>query len=39
LRELRAPASPFTRYAAAIRIRHLFHDRDEFTVVGMVKPD
>jgi 23S rRNA (cytidine2498-2'-O)-methyltransferase len=38
LRELRAPDSPFARHAAAVRIRHLYHDRDEFTVVGEVQP-
>ncbi|HTL67683.1 MAG TPA: SAM-dependent methyltransferase [Lacunisphaera sp.] len=34
LRELRAPDSPFGRHAAGWRIRHLYHDREEFTVVG-----
>lgn len=34
LQELRAPASPFAAHAAAVRIRHLYHDREEFTVVG-----
>jgi 23S rRNA (cytidine2498-2'-O)-methyltransferase len=34
LRELRAAESPFMRYAANVRIRHLYHDREEFTVVG-----
>jgi 23S rRNA (cytidine2498-2'-O)-methyltransferase len=33
LRELRAPPSPFAAHAA-FRIRHLYHDREEFTVVG-----
>ena len=37
LQELRAADSPFARYAAGCRIRHLFHDREEFTVVGSVK--
>lgn len=34
LHELRAPASPFAAHATAVRIRHLYHDREEFTVVG-----
>jgi 23S rRNA (cytidine2498-2'-O)-methyltransferase len=34
LRELRAADSPFTLHATAVRIRHLYHDREEFTVVG-----
>ena len=33
-RELRAPDSPVTRWAPGTRIRHLFHDREEFTLVG-----
>jgi 23S rRNA (cytidine2498-2'-O)-methyltransferase len=36
LHELRAPTSPFARQAGAFRIRHLYHDREEFTVVGGV---
>jgi 23S rRNA (cytidine2498-2'-O)-methyltransferase len=36
LGELRAPASPLAAPAAAHRIRHLFHDREELTVVGTV---
>jgi 23S rRNA (cytidine2498-2'-O)-methyltransferase len=34
LRELRAPGSPLTPHAPAARIRHLYHDREELTVVG-----
>jgi 23S rRNA (cytidine2498-2'-O)-methyltransferase len=34
LGELRDPASPFATHAAVFRIRHLYHDREEFTVVG-----
>ena len=34
LGELRAGESPFVRHAAAVRTRHLYHDREEFTVVG-----
>ncbi|WP_438480175.1 SAM-dependent methyltransferase [Oleiharenicola lentus] len=34
LRELRAASSPFGRYAKNLRIRHLYHDREEFTLVG-----
>jgi 23S rRNA (cytidine2498-2'-O)-methyltransferase len=37
LQELRGAESPFVRHAATWRIRHLFHDREEFTVVGSVK--
>ncbi len=36
LRELRAASSPLVGSAATFRIRHLFHDREEFTVVGRV---
>jgi 23S rRNA (cytidine2498-2'-O)-methyltransferase len=36
LAELRAPASPFVAHATNVRIRHLYHDREEFTVVGEV---
>ena len=38
LGELRAPASPFVTHATAVRIRHLYHDREEFTVVGTAGP-
>lgn len=34
LRELRAPGSILARHAAARRVVHLYHDREEFTVVG-----
>jgi 23S rRNA (cytidine2498-2'-O)-methyltransferase len=34
LREVRAAESPFTKYATNVHIRHLYHDREEFTVVG-----
>jgi len=37
LHEVRAPGSPFARHAANLRIRHLYHDREEFTVVGEAK--
>ena len=36
LRELRAPESPLVRHATNVRIVHLYHDREEFTVVGDV---
>jgi 23S rRNA (cytidine2498-2'-O)-methyltransferase len=36
LDELRSPASPFVRAGARFAIRHLYHDREEFTVVGEV---
>ena len=38
LRELRAADSPFVARARVARIRHLFHDREELTVVGHVGP-
>jgi 23S rRNA (cytidine2498-2'-O)-methyltransferase len=34
LGELRAPASLLARRAPGLRIRHLYHDREEFTLVG-----
>jgi 23S rRNA (cytidine2498-2'-O)-methyltransferase len=34
LAELRAPGSPFVAHADSFRVRHLYHDREEFTVVG-----
>ncbi len=34
LGELRARSSPLVASAAVFRIRHLYHDREEFTVVG-----
>jgi 23S rRNA (cytidine2498-2'-O)-methyltransferase len=36
LREIRATGSPFARHASRVSIRHLYHDREEFTVVGEV---
>ena len=37
LREVRAPGSPFLTHATQLRIRHLYHDREEFTLVGAVR--
>jgi len=37
LKELRADNSPLSRHARNARIRHLYHDREEFTVVGELK--
>jgi 23S rRNA (cytidine2498-2'-O)-methyltransferase len=34
LAELRSPDSPFAKYASGVRITHLYHDREEFTVTG-----
>jgi 23S rRNA (cytidine2498-2'-O)-methyltransferase len=34
LREVRAADSVFSRRAPGTRVRHLFHDREEFTLVG-----
>lgn len=36
LRELNAPTSVLRERAKDVRIRHLFHDREEFTIVGEV---
>ncbi|MFI5336419.1 MAG: SAM-dependent methyltransferase, partial [Opitutales bacterium] len=38
LREVGAPGSPFAAHAANLRFRHLYHDREEFTLVGEVRP-
>jgi len=37
LEELRDSASPLSKYAPETRIRHLYHDREEFTLVGRVE--
>jgi 23S rRNA (cytidine2498-2'-O)-methyltransferase len=37
LRELRAADSPFVLHAAKVRVQHLYHDREELTVMGEVK--
>jgi 23S rRNA (cytidine2498-2'-O)-methyltransferase len=34
LRELRATGSPFVAHASGVRIQHLYHDREELTIVG-----
>jgi 23S rRNA (cytidine2498-2'-O)-methyltransferase len=34
LRELRAPGHPLRPHAPGVRVRHLYHDREEFTLVG-----
>lgn len=36
LRELRASGSPLQRRGLKLRIRHLYHDREEFTLTGQV---
>ena len=36
LGELHASDSPFAKHASGFRVRHLYHDREEFTVVGEV---
>jgi 23S rRNA (cytidine2498-2'-O)-methyltransferase len=36
VRELRAPDSPLLKHAPGTRIRQLYHDREEFTLVGEV---
>jgi 23S rRNA (cytidine2498-2'-O)-methyltransferase len=37
VRELRTPGSPLIRHVPDLRIRHLYHDREEFTLVGEVR--
>lgn len=37
LREVRAPDGVFARVAPGFRVRHLYHDREEFTIVGTVE--
>ena len=37
LRDVRAPESVFSRCATNVRVRHLYHDREEFTIVGELK--
>jgi 23S rRNA (cytidine2498-2'-O)-methyltransferase len=34
LEEIAAPGSPLAAPGIAVRVRHLYHDREEFTVVG-----
>lgn len=36
LREVQAPGSVFSRKACEVHVRHLYHDREEFTIVGRV---
>ena len=38
LAEIRAKGSPFDEHADNLRIRHLYHDREEITLVGTVRP-
>ncbi len=38
LAELRAEGSPLAARTANLRLRHLYHDREEFTLVGMRTP-
>ncbi|MEO5958957.1 MAG: SAM-dependent methyltransferase [Opitutaceae bacterium] len=37
LRELRAPDSPLKKHAPGFRFCHLYHDREEFSVVGEIE--
>ncbi|HSY54053.1 MAG TPA: SAM-dependent methyltransferase [Opitutaceae bacterium] len=39
LAELRSPGSPFVAHADSFRVRHLYHDREEFTVVGSLNAE
>jgi 23S rRNA (cytidine2498-2'-O)-methyltransferase len=34
LRELRGAGSPFVAYTSRVRFQHLYHDREELTIVG-----
>ena len=34
LRELGGAESPFARHATGVRLLHLYHDREELTIVG-----
>jgi len=36
LRTVRAPDGVFARCATGLRVRHLYHDREEFSLVGEV---
>ncbi|MDI1335439.1 MAG: SAM-dependent methyltransferase [Lacunisphaera sp.] len=38
LKEVRAIGSPCAAHAANLRIRHLYHDREELTLVGDTRP-
>jgi 23S rRNA (cytidine2498-2'-O)-methyltransferase len=38
LRELHSPSSPFAARSSRWHVAHLFHDREEFTVVGELPP-
>lgn len=38
LAEVRAKDSPFAAHTSTLRIRHLYHDREEITLVGEVRP-
>jgi 23S rRNA (cytidine2498-2'-O)-methyltransferase len=38
LADLRSPDSPFAKHATGVRIVHLYHDREEFTVTGTAAP-
>jgi 23S rRNA (cytidine2498-2'-O)-methyltransferase len=38
LSELRSADSPFAKHATGVRITHLYHDREEFTVTGTANP-
>jgi 23S rRNA (cytidine2498-2'-O)-methyltransferase len=38
LAEMTAANSAFVRTTSLLRVRHLYHDREEFTLVGELKP-
>lgn len=37
LRQVQGPDSVFSKHATGVRVRHLYHDREEFTITGEVK--
>jgi 23S rRNA (cytidine2498-2'-O)-methyltransferase len=37
LRRVLDPAGPLARHCAELSVRHLFHDRDEFTLTGSIR--
>lgn len=39
LREVLAPESVFVRCTSRLRVRHLYHDREEITLVGVLRAD
>ncbi|HKB89379.1 MAG TPA: SAM-dependent methyltransferase [Opitutaceae bacterium] len=38
LEKVKADTSPFVRETQKLQVRHLYHDREEFTLTGEIKP-